>query len=58
MNAGETVTLRNCKVVMHNGHMRLMIDKWGAIKPTTEKLSAAVDTSKNFHETEYELVPN
>jgi hypothetical protein len=43
---------------MHNGRMRLMIDKWGAIKPTSEELPAAVDTEKKFHETEYELVRN
>ena len=55
MKIGETVALRNCKVNMHKGFMRLVIDKWGAIKPSLEVIEKEkVKLEPNFSDVEYE----
>jgi len=52
---GTTLEVRNAKVVMVNGHIRLAVDKWGKISKSEEPLEE-VSTTKNVSETEYELV--
>jgi hypothetical protein len=57
LEVGTTIALRNCKVVMHKNCMRLAIDKWGAIKPTTEVLQAeSINTEKRMSEIVYQQI--
>jgi len=53
---GASVTLRNAKVAMFKNHMRLAVDQWGLIEPSTEPLTEAVDATNNLSTIEYELV--
>ncbi|GJQ08256.1 hypothetical protein GpartN1_g47.t1 [Galdieria partita] len=55
---GECVTVRNAKVNMVRGFIRLVVDKWGAIKPPgpTEKLQGPPKVENNISNIEYELV--
>jgi replication factor A1 len=53
---GATVIVRNSKVEMFKGHMRLGVDKWGLIEPAKEELKEDINTAENLSETEYELV--
>ncbi|XP_056866377.1 uncharacterized protein At4g28440 [Raphanus sativus] len=60
MKEGTTVTLRNAKIDMYKGSMRLAVDKWGRVE-VTEPASFKVkeDTTKedtNMSLVEYELV--
>lgn len=32
MVLGNTVELRNARIKLHNGYMRLIVDKWGLIE--------------------------
>lgn len=49
------MALRNCRVNMHKGYMRLIIDKWGAIKPSLDPIEEdEVKKDVNFSEVEYE----
>jgi replication factor A1 len=54
---GATVTVRNGKIDMFKGTMRLAVDKWGAIKAAEEGADVgAVKTDYNLSAVEYELV--
>ena len=54
---GATVTVRNGKIDMFKGTMRLAVDKWGAIKAAEEGADVgAVKTGYNLSAVEYELV--
>jgi len=53
---GATLVLRNAKIEMFKGHMRLAVDKWGKLEPSSTPLSEDISTSENLSETEYELV--
>lgn len=52
---GQTITIRNAKVDMYKGHMRLAVDKWGLIE-VTGSIQGDVNTNNNLSDTEYELV--
>jgi hypothetical protein len=54
--AGASVTIRNAKVEMYKGHMRLAVDQWGLIEPSPSQLQETVNTAENLSDTEYELV--
>ena len=52
---GATVTLRNAKIDMFKGSMRLAVDKWGRVE-LTEPASFTVKEDNNLSLIEYELV--
>uniref|UniRef100_A0A0D9UYU1 Single-stranded DNA binding protein Ssb-like OB fold domain-containing protein n=1 Tax=Leersia perrieri TaxID=77586 RepID=A0A0D9UYU1_9ORYZ len=52
---GATVILRNAKIDMFKGSMRLAVDKWGRIE-ATEPASFTVKEDNNLSLVEYELV--
>jgi len=58
LKTGSTVIIRNCKVEMFEGHMRLAVGKWGLIEPASQSqhLEEEINTRENLSETEYELV--
>ncbi|KAA8526806.1 hypothetical protein F0562_008965 [Nyssa sinensis] len=55
MRPGATVILRNAKIDMFKGSMRLAVDKWGRIE-ITEPASFVVKEDNNLSLVEYELV--
>ncbi|XP_052182881.1 uncharacterized protein At4g28440 [Diospyros lotus] len=55
MIPGTTVILRNAKIDMFKGSMRLAVDKWGRIE-VTEPAKFAVKEDNNLSLVEYELV--
>ncbi|KAJ9169566.1 hypothetical protein P3X46_017743 [Hevea brasiliensis] len=55
MKEGTTVTLRNAKIDMFKGSMRLAVDKWGRVE-VTEPASFTVKEDNNLSLIEYELV--
>lgn len=52
---GTTVILRNAKIDMFKGSMRLAVDKWGRIE-LTEPGNFVVKEDNNLSLVEYELV--
>lgn len=56
MKEGATVTLRNAKIDMFKGSMRLAVDKWGIIDDTVEPADFTVKEDNNLSLIEYELV--
>merc|ERR1712232_1228789 len=52
------IILRNCKVIMFKGFMRLSVDMWGLVQPNPDPSATevTVNESENFSNTEYELV--
>uniref|UniRef100_A0A1J3DHT4 Single-stranded DNA binding protein Ssb-like OB fold domain-containing protein n=1 Tax=Noccaea caerulescens TaxID=107243 RepID=A0A1J3DHT4_NOCCA len=55
MKEGSTVTLRNAKIDIYKGSMRLAVDKWGRVE-VTEPASFKVKEETNMSLIEYELV--
>lgn len=55
MKQDATVTLRNAKIDMFKGSMRLAVDKWGRIE-VTEPANFTVKEDSNLSLIEYELV--
>ncbi|XP_004304612.1 PREDICTED: uncharacterized protein At4g28440-like [Fragaria vesca subsp. vesca] len=55
MNPGATVILRNAKIDMFKGSMRLAVDKWGRVE-VAEPGSFNVKEDNNMSSVEYELV--
>lgn len=55
MKEGATVTLRNAKIDMFKGSMRLAVDKWGRVE-VSEPASFSVNEDNNLSLIEYELV--
>ncbi|XP_074578384.1 uncharacterized protein At4g28440-like [Curcuma longa] len=55
MKPGNTVILRNAKIDMFKGSMRLAVDKWGRIE-ATEPANFTVKEDNNLSLVEYELV--
>ena len=52
---GAVVTVRNAHANVYKEHIRIEIDKWAKIEPSTEKVDS-VNTSNNLSAVEYELV--
>jgi len=52
---GETIEVRNGRVIMVKGHIRVGVDKWGKIEASEEQLDE-VNKDKNVSNVEYELV--
>ncbi|XP_011009541.1 PREDICTED: uncharacterized protein At4g28440-like [Populus euphratica] len=55
MQEGTTVILRNAKIDMFKGSMRLAVDKWGRVEGT-EPADFTVKEDNNLSLIEYELV--
>uniref|UniRef100_A0A2P2IZY7 Uncharacterized protein MANES_13G142800 n=1 Tax=Rhizophora mucronata TaxID=61149 RepID=A0A2P2IZY7_RHIMU len=55
VKAGTTIILRNAKIDMFKGSMRLAVDKWGRIE-VAEPANFVVKESNNLSLVEYELV--
>lgn len=55
MNPGATIILRNAKIDMFKGSMRLAVDKWGRVE-VTEPANFEVKEDNNLSLVEYELV--
>ncbi|CAN7133041.1 uncharacterized protein At4g28440 [Brassica rapa] len=55
MKPGETMILRNSRIDMYKGTMRLGVDKWGRIE-ATEPASFTVKEDNNLSLVEYELI--
>lgn len=55
MQTDATVILRNAKIDMFKGSMRLAVDKWGRVE-LTEPASFVVKEDNNLSLVEYELV--
>lgn len=55
MKPGATVILRNAKIDMFKGSMRLAVDKWGRVE-LTEPAKFVVNEENNLSLIEYELV--
>ncbi|XP_076957149.1 uncharacterized protein At4g28440-like [Bidens hawaiensis] len=55
MKADSTVILRNAKIDMFKGSMRLAVDKWGRVE-VTEPANFVVKEYNNLSLVEYELV--
>lgn len=55
MQPGATVILRNAKIDMFKGSMRLAVDKWGRVE-VSEPASFTVKEDNNLSLVEYELV--
>ncbi|KAF3444076.1 hypothetical protein FNV43_RR13766 [Rhamnella rubrinervis] len=55
MKPGTTVILRNAKIDMFKGTMRLAVDKWGRVE-VTEPANFEVKEDNNLSLVEYELV--
>ncbi|EYU43379.1 hypothetical protein ABFS82_08G140600 [Erythranthe guttata] len=55
MQPGNTVILRNAKIDMFKGSMRLSVDKWGRVE-VTEPANFVVKEDNNLSLIEYELV--
>ncbi len=53
---GRTVTVRNSKIDMFKGFMRLAVDRWGKIEVNNEPAKFEVNTTNNLSQVEYELV--
>lgn len=55
MKPGATVIIRNAKIDMFRGSMRLAVDKWGRVE-VAEPADIAVNEQNNLSLVEYELV--
>ncbi|XP_068641387.1 uncharacterized protein At4g28440-like [Aristolochia californica] len=55
MKTDTTVTLRNAKIDMFKGSMRLAVDKWGRVE-VTDPADFTVKEDNNLSLVEYELV--
>ncbi|PON39012.1 Nucleic acid-binding, OB-fold containing protein [Parasponia andersonii] len=55
MKPGTTIILRNAKIDMFKGSMRLAVDKWGRVE-VTEPAQFIVKEDNNLSLVEYELV--
>eukprot|EP00898_Chlorokybus_atmophyticus_P008492 jgi/Chlat1/8644/Chrsp87S08039 len=55
MKEGATVNVRNAKIDMFKGSMRLAVDKWGLVQPA-DPASFEPNTENNLSAVEYELV--
>ncbi|KAJ0638183.1 putative nucleic acid-binding protein [Helianthus annuus] len=55
MKEGSTVILRNAKIDMYKGSMRLAVDKWGRVE-VTEPADFSVKEDNNLSLIEFELI--
>jgi hypothetical protein len=51
---GETIIVRNCKVPVVNGHMRMQVDAFGKIEVSNDVKINEVKLDKDFSSVEYD----
>eukprot|EP00171_Calliarthron_tuberculosum_P001603 IDg1603t1 len=51
---GDVIELRNAKINMYNGHMRIAIDKWGLIISDTDKYIEGDIPCTNYSDIKFE----
>jgi len=56
VSPGRTIIVRNAKIDMFKGFMRLAVDKWGKIEVATEPATFEINANNNLSNVEYELV--
>nr|XP_009773529.1 PREDICTED: uncharacterized protein At4g28440-like [Nicotiana sylvestris] len=56
MKPDATIILRNAKIDMFKGSMRLAVDKWGRVEVAAEPANFVVNEENNLSLVEYELV--
>jgi len=58
VHPNTSITVRNAKIEMFKGHMRLVVDQWGLIEKasTSDAIKDTVNSSNNMSTVEYELV--
>ncbi|CAN8294398.1 unnamed protein product [Cochlearia groenlandica] len=56
MKEGTIVTLRNAKIDMYKGSMRLAVDRWGRVEVADETADITVKEDNNLSLIEFELV--
>lgn len=56
MKPDTTIILRNAKIDMFKGSMRLAVDKWGRVEVAAEPANFVVNEENNLSLVEYELV--
>lgn len=56
LKAGTIVTLRNARIDIYKGSMRLAVDRWGRIDVETELPDFTVKEDNNLSLIEFELV--
>ena len=52
---GAAITIRNCHANVVKEHLRIDIDRWAKVEPSTFNVSK-VNTTRNLSDIEYELV--
>ena len=52
---GTVITIRNAHANVVNEHMRVEVDRWGKVEPSSAKVDS-INTSNNLSDVEYELV--
>nr|GEX12952.1 hypothetical protein [Tanacetum cinerariifolium] len=55
MKEGSTVILRNAKIDMYKGSMRLAVDRWGRVE-STESADFSANVDCNLSLIEFELI--
>jgi len=53
---GRTIIVRNSKIDMFKGFMRLAVDKWGKVEVSPEPATFEINNTNNLSTIEYELV--
>lgn len=56
MKAGAIVEVRNAKVDMYKGSMRLAVDKWGIVKAAESPSELTVKEDNNLSLIEFEMI--
>lgn len=56
MKVGATVNVRNAKIDMFKGSMRLVVDKWGLVQPAEQEADFVPLEDNDLSAVEYELV--
>jgi replication factor A1 len=56
LTQGKTLTLRNAKIEMYRGCIRLIVDKWGLVEEETDGVEIQPKEDNNLSEVEYELI--
>jgi dienelactone hydrolase len=53
---GASIRVQNARVLMIKGHIRVIVDKWGVLKPVETAHDFEVNNGKDVSATEYEMV--
>jgi len=54
LQEGQTIITRNCKIPVVNGHMRMIVDAFGKIEVSREKLLGEIAKDKDLSAAQYD----